>query len=154
MSELACLRTEQCDEEGCHVRSTRRQFARVGSLLGRRGGEIAKYQRVVLHSMTLTNCKPVPTLSVAGSFKQKLDDGVDLDMQECRLYRGIVGSLQNLSRDKHLRKRDEATDNSFMDTTEPVSSVLGGNPVSESCTHETWNRLPPTRGILASLVGH
>ena len=48
----------------------------------------------VVHSMGLTNLKPAPTPSAAGSVKHKLDDDVDLDMQECRLYRGTVGSLQ------------------------------------------------------------
>ena len=52
-----------------------------------------KYLRVVLHCMRLTNCKPAPTPSAAGSVKHTPDDDVDLDMQECRLYRGIVGEL-------------------------------------------------------------
>ena len=52
-----------------------------------------KKMRVVLHSMGLTNCKPAPTPSEAGSVKQKRDGGTDLDMQECRLYRVSVGSL-------------------------------------------------------------
>ena len=59
-----------------------------------------KYLRVVLHSMGLANCKPAPTPSVAGSVKQKPDDDADLDMQECRLYCGIVGNLQYLSIDR------------------------------------------------------
>ena len=50
--------------------------------------------------MGLTKCKPATTPSVAGSVKHKPDDDVDLDMQECRLYRGIVGSLQYLSIDR------------------------------------------------------
>ena len=37
--------------------------------------------------------------SVAGSVKQEPDDDADLDMQECRLHRGIVGSLHYLSID-------------------------------------------------------
>ena len=60
---------------------------------------IAKYLRVVLHSMELTNCKPAPT-SVAGSVKHKPDDDADLDMQECRLHRGVGGSLRSLSLDR------------------------------------------------------
>ena len=59
-----------------------------------------KYLRVVLHCMRLTNCKPAPTPSAAGSVKHTPDDDVDLDMQECRLYSGIVGSLQYLSIDR------------------------------------------------------
>ena len=47
----------------------------------------AKYLRVVLHNMGLTNCKPAPTPSVAGS----IDDDADLDMQECRLYLKLLG---------------------------------------------------------------
>ena len=39
------------------------------------------YLRVVLHSMGLTNCKPAPTPSVAGSVTQKPDDDADLDME-------------------------------------------------------------------------
>ena len=58
------------------------------------------YLRVVLRSMGLTTCKPAPTPSVGGSVKHKLDDDVDLDMQECRPYHGIVGSLQYLSTDR------------------------------------------------------
>ena len=60
----------------------------------------AKYLRVVLHSTGLANCKPAPTPSVAGSVKQKPDDDADLDMQECRLCGGFVGSLQHLSIDR------------------------------------------------------
>ena len=48
--------------------------------------------------MELTNYKPTP--SVPGSVKQKPDDDADLDMLECRLYRGIVVSLQHLSIDR------------------------------------------------------
>ena len=59
-----------------------------------------KYLRVVLNSMGLTNCKPAPTPSGAGSVKQNPDDDADLDMQACRLYCGIVGSLQYLSIDR------------------------------------------------------
>ena len=58
------------------------------------------YLRVVLHGMELTNCKPAPTPREAGSVKQKPDDDADLDMQECRHYRGIVASLQYLSIDR------------------------------------------------------
>ena len=58
-----------------------------------------KYLRVVLHSMGLTNCKPAPTTSGAGSVKQNPDDDADLDMQACRLYCGIGGSL-HLSTDR------------------------------------------------------
>ena len=77
-------------------------------------GPNAKYLRVVLHSIGLTTRTPAPTPSVAGSVKQKPDDDADLDLQECRLYRGMVGSLQFLSidrrafRDERLRKGDEA----------------------------------------------
>ena len=95
--------------------------------------------------MELTNCKQAPTPKVAGSVKHKLDGAADLDMQECRLYRAVVGSLQHLSvGDERLRKGDEATDRRYMDTTETASSILGRNQVSESRTHETWNRLRPT----------
>ena len=59
-----------------------------------------KYLRVVLHSMSLTNCKPAPTPSGAGSVKQKPGDDADLDMQECRHHRGLVGSLPHLSIDR------------------------------------------------------
>ena len=59
-----------------------------------------KYVRVVLYVMELTNCKPAPTPSVAGSVKQKLDDDADLDGQLCRLYRGIAKCLQYLSIDR------------------------------------------------------
>ena len=58
-----------------------------------------KFLRVVLHSMVLTNCKTTPTPSVVGSVKHTPDDEVDLGMQECRIHRGIVGSLQYLSTD-------------------------------------------------------
>ena len=54
----------------------------------------------VLQTMVLTNCTPAPTPSVVGSVKQKVDDDVSLDMQERRIYRGIVGSLQYLSIDR------------------------------------------------------
>ena len=60
----------------------------------------ANHVRRVLHSMDQTNCKPALTPSVAGSVKQKRDDGADLDMQECRLHRGIVGSLPYESTDR------------------------------------------------------
>ena len=60
----------------------------------------AKHLRVVLHSMELTKGKPALTPSVAGSVKQKPDDDADLDMQECRLYCGVVGGLQCLSFDR------------------------------------------------------
>ena len=60
----------------------------------------AKHLRVVLHSTELTNCKPAPTPSVVGSVKHKPDDDVDLDMQECRLYRRIVASLQYISMER------------------------------------------------------
>ena len=81
----------------------------------------AKYPRVVMHCTT----------SVAGSFKQELDDDADVDLQECRLFRGIIWELAILVykslclaiRDESLRKGDEATDKSFMDTIETVSSV-------------------------------
>ena len=53
-----------------------------------------KYLRAVLHSMELANSKPAPTPSGAGSVKQKLGEDADLDMQERRLYRGLVGNLQ------------------------------------------------------------
>ena len=95
-----------------------------------------KFLRAVLPSMEPTNCKPAATPSVAGSVKQKPTDDADLDMQERRLHRGIVG-----------------TDKSFMDTTETIGSILGRNPISESCTHEIWKRLRPTWSILASLSG-
>ena len=54
----------------------------------------------MLHRMGLTNCKPAPTPSVAGCVKRKHVGDVDLDMQECRLYRGIVGSMRYLSIDR------------------------------------------------------
>ena len=59
-----------------------------------------KYPRVVLHSMALTNCKLAPTPSGARSVKQMPGDDADLDVQECRLYHGIVGRLQHLSIDR------------------------------------------------------
>ena len=40
-----------------------------------------------------------------------------------------------------LSKGDEATDKSFMDTSETASSVLGEDPTSENCAHETSNKL-------------
>ena len=58
------------------------------------------FLRVVLLGIGLTTCKPAPTPSVAGSVKQKPDDDVDLDMQERRPYRGVVGSLQCLPVDR------------------------------------------------------
>ena len=60
----------------------------------------AKYLRVLLHSMELANGTPAPSPSVAGFVTQKPDDDDDLDVQECRLYRGIVGSLPYLSIDR------------------------------------------------------
>ena len=60
----------------------------------------AKYLRVVLHSMELTGCRTAPTPSAAGSVKQTPDDDADQDMQERRLFRGIVGSLQYLPMDR------------------------------------------------------
>ena len=53
--------------------------------------------RVVLSSMSLTSCKPTPTPRVAGSVKQKPDADAELDTQECRLFCGIVESLQYLA---------------------------------------------------------
>ena len=50
--------------------------------------------------MGLTRCKPAPTPSVAGSVKHNIDNDAELDTQECRLYRGVVGSLQYLSIDR------------------------------------------------------
>ena len=50
--------------------------------------------------MELANCQAAPTPSVAGSVMQQPDDDGDLDMQECRLYLGIVGSLQYWSVDR------------------------------------------------------
>ena len=58
------------------------------------------YLRVVLHGMELAKRKPAPTPSEAGCVKPKPDDDADLGMQECRLHRGIVGSLQHLSIDR------------------------------------------------------
>ena len=43
-----------------------------------------------------------------------------------------------------MREGDEATDKCSMDTTETVGQVLGGNPVTENCAYEAWNRLQPT----------
>ena len=40
------------------------------------------------------------TPSVAGSAKQKPDDDADMDVRECVLHRGIVGSLRYLSIDR------------------------------------------------------
>ena len=54
----------------------------------------------VLQSMVLTNCTPAPTPSVVGSVKQKFGDGAVVDMQERRIYHGIVGSPQYLSIDR------------------------------------------------------
>ena len=59
-----------------------------------------RYLRAVLHSMELTKCKPAPTPSAVGCVKHKLDDDVGLDMEEYRLHRGAVGSLQYLSIDR------------------------------------------------------
>ena len=91
--------------------------------------------------MRLTSCKPAPTPSVAGSAKHKLDDDVDLDMQGCELPRGVVRSLCQLTAvtciSKRTLKRDEATDQSLMDTAETMSPVLGGNLVGEMCARET-----------------
>ena len=97
-----------------------------------------KHFGVVLQSTVLTNCKQAPTPSAVGSVKQKFDDGAVLDMQERRFYRGNVGSLQYLSidcllwfafRDKCLCEGDEATDRSFMDTTESIGPIFGKSPV-------------------------
>ena len=84
--------------------------------------------------MGLANCKPAPTSSGAGPVKQKSDDDAGLDTQECRLYRGLVGSLQSLSIDRcdmqfetsACAKGDEATDESFMDTTVLLARYLAG----------------------------
>ena len=73
-------------------------------------------------------------------------------MQECRLYRGIVGSLQYLSIDrcgvqfetnacaKEMKQPDEAS----WTRLKRFARYLAGTPDSESCTHETWNRSRPT----------
>ena len=78
-----------------------------------------------------TNCKLAPTPSVVGSVKQKPGDDADLDMQECRLYRGIIGSL-----------------------TETISSVLCRDRVSENCVHENLEKAATHVRNLASLLGH
>ena len=52
----------------------------------------AKYLRVVLRSMELTNCKPAPTPSVAVSVKQKPDDDAGLNMQQCKLTVELLGA--------------------------------------------------------------
>ena len=96
----------------------------------------AKKPRVVLHSMELTNCNPAPTPSAAGSVRQKPDDDADLDTQECRFYRGFVGSLQYLSTDRCDVQFETKASWTRLKT---IGSVLGRNPVSDSCTHGTWN---------------
>ena len=40
--------------------------------------------------------------------------------------------------DKCLRKGDEAANEGFLDANESVGTIPGRNPVSESCSHETW----------------
>ena len=99
--------------------------------------------------MGLTNCKPAPTPSVVGSVKHKLDDDVDLDTQACRLYRGIVGSVQHLSIDRcdvqfETNAGAKEINECFVDATETVGAIPGRNPVSKSCSHETCNWLRPT----------
>ena len=117
-----------------------------------------KHFGVVLQSTVLTNCKQAPTPSAVGSVKQKFDDGVVLDMQERRSYRGIVGSLQYLSIDccdMHfetcLCEGDEATDRSFMDTTETIGPIFGKSPVRVLLTLE--QTMPRMVHFFASLVG-
>ena len=91
-------------------------------------------KRVVLHSMELTNCKPAPTPSAAGSVKQA-DDDADQDMQECRLHRGIVGSLQHLSID--CCDVPFETNACAMEMKQPAKA-------SWDLSSETWNRQRPT----------
>ena len=103
-----------------------------------------KHLRVVLHSVELTNCRPAPTPSVGGSVKHKPDDDVDLDVQGCRLHRGIVGSLQYVSSDRcdvqfGTKVCAQEMKQPPKDATEIGWQILGRNPVSESCSHETWN---------------
>ena len=68
--------------------------------------------------------------SVAGSVKQKPNNDADLDMQECRLSSGIVGACSTC-----ILIALMCNSRRTLDTTESIGSVLGGNPVSENCTH-------------------
>ena len=105
-----------------------------------------KFLRVVLHSMGLTNCKPTPTPSVVGCVKHRSYDDVDLGVQECRIHRGIVGSLQCLSIDRYdvqfethacAKEMKQPTTASWTQL-KRLARYLAGTPDSESCTHETW----------------
>ena len=89
----------------------------------------AKYLRLVLSQHGADASQPQHQVT-AGYVKQKLDDDVDLGMQECRLYRWIFGSLQYLSviavtcnLRRVLAQRDETAD---MAATETSCSRLGG----------------------------
>ena len=114
-----------------------------------------KNLRVVLRSMELTNCKPTPTRSEAGSVKQKADDDADLDMQECSLHRGIVGSLQYLSIDRcgvQFETNACACAKEIKQPTKASWTRLKRLARYLARTQTAWHRLRPT-GILASLVG-
>ena len=90
-------------------------------------------------------------VSVAGSVKQEPDVEADPDMQECRLYRGLVGSLQYLSSDRcdvqfetdACAKEMKQPTEGFMDTTETVASMHGRvmKPGTGCVPHEAFLRV-------------
>ena len=62
----------------------------------------AEYLRVVLHRMELTNCKPAPAQSVAGSVRHggSLTMMLTFTCKSADSIVGLVGSLQNVSIDR------------------------------------------------------
>ena len=59
-----------------------------------------KYLPVALWSIGLASCTPVPPPGVVKHASPKDDDNIKPAAQECRPYRGIVGSLQYLAIDR------------------------------------------------------
>ena len=112
----------------------------------------ASYFIASMRSMGFTSCKPEPTQSVAGCVKRKPDDDAGVDTHGWRLYRGIDGSLQYLSRDlSHVQLETNACakdmqepTKTFMDATETTCLLRGGDPEGQNGTHETWNGLRRT----------
>ena len=97
----------------------------------------------MIQTGTVTN-PTVAEIEQSCSASQDDDDGDSEFTSVARKSRCSTCQLMAVTwqfENERLRKGDEATNKSFMDTTETIGSIPGRDPVSESCTHETWNRL-------------
>ena len=97
--------------------------------------------------MGLTVCKTGTDAKSCWILKHEPDDVVDLDMQECRLHRGIVGTRQYLSIDRcdvqfetnACAKEVEQPAKASWTRLKRLPRHLAGTQSERGCTHETWN---------------